>query len=76
MALVISNPEAFAKHIETQVTDGHMSYLDAIVHFCEARELDIESVVPFITDKMKAALAREGLALHMLNPRKMDAALF
>lgn len=49
-----------------------MSYMDAIIDFCEKRDIDIEEIVPFITDKMKGELQREGRALHMLDPKKLD----
>ena len=69
MALNIHNAEAFAKHIEKVVENSGMSYMDAILDFCERRQLDPEAVVPFISDKIKRALAREGRALHLLPKR-------
>ena len=71
MPLVINNPELFAKHIEKQVSKG-MSYMDAILDFCLKRDLEPESIVPYISDKMKGELEKEGLALHLLNAKKCD----
>lgn len=64
--LNISNPEVFAKHIEDVVQNSGMSYMDAILDFCHKREIDPADIAPFISAKMKAALSREGQALHLL----------
>lgn len=71
MPLVINDPEKFAKHIEKKVGTG-MSYMDAILDFCQKLDLEPEAVVPYITGnpKIMGALEREGLALHLLNPKK------
>lgn len=66
MPLKINNPEAFAKHIEKQVKDTGMGYLEAILEFCEKRQIDPEQIAPFISDKIKRAIAKEGKALHLL----------
>lgn len=75
MALILNNPEAFAKHIERLVREQHMSYLHAILHFCERRQIEPEMIAPFITEKMKSELTREGLSLHLLKRSKIDNAL-
>ena len=66
MSLTINSPEAFAKYIEDQVQGKGMSYMDAILDFCAARELEPEAIVPFISEKMKMALKHEGQSLHLL----------
>lgn len=66
MSLMISNPEAFASYIERVVNNAHCSYMDAILDFCEKRQLDPAHIKPFINDKIKLALLREGRALHLL----------
>ena len=71
MPLVINNPELFAKHIEKKVAAGS-TYMDAIIDFCQKRDLEIETIVPYVNDKMKGELEKEGLQLHLLNPKKFD----
>ena len=70
MSLSANSSESFAKHIEKQVRGNHMSYLDAILDFCEKRRLEPEAVAPFISTKMKTALAKEGQDLHLLRPTR------
>lgn len=66
MALVINNPEAFARYIERVVANSHMTYMEAILDFCEKRGLEPVSIAPFISDKIKRALARDARSLHLL----------
>jgi hypothetical protein len=66
MALNVHNAEVFAKHIELLVKTLHISYMDAIIRFCDERQIEPESVAPFISAKMKDCIAQEGRALHLL----------
>ena len=66
MALTVSNAEAFAIYIEKVVQIRHVSYMEAVVEFCNKRDLDPETIVPFLSDKIKHAIAVEAQALHML----------
>lgn len=66
MTLSVSNSEAFALHIERMVTARQLSYMDAVVEFCNTRDLEPESIVPYLSDKIKQAIAVEAQALHLL----------
>jgi len=66
MSLKIHNSEAFAGHIEHLVATRHLSYLDAILLFCEKRGIEPDAIAPFINDKIKTALSQEGQRLHLL----------
>ena len=43
-----------------------MSYVDAIVHFCEKNNLDVESVPKLITKPLKEKLKGEAMELNLL----------
>lgn len=66
MPLKLHNSEAFAKYVEQRVTDTGGTYMDAILEFCAKREIEPEAIVPFLNDKIKNALAKEGQRLHLL----------
>lgn len=66
MTLSVSNSEAFAIHIERMVTARHMSYMEAVVEFCSTRDLEPESIVPYLSPKIKGAIAQEAQRLHLL----------
>lgn len=70
MALDIHSSEQFAIHIERQVREHRMTYIDAIIHFCQQRGLDPESIASYVSPKMKTAMLREGQALHLLRKRR------
>lgn len=66
MALSLHTAERFAKHIEKQVTEKNMSYMEAVLDFCEKRGVEPEAVVPFLNDKIKSALGEEAQRLNLL----------
>ena len=43
-----------------------MSYVDAIVHFCEQNNIDVESVPKLITKPLKEKLKGEARELNLL----------
>lgn len=67
MPLSTSSAEKFAQHIEKLVQLHGHSYMEAVVEFCEERELEPESIVPYLSDKIKRAIAVEAMGLHLLS---------
>ena len=60
-------PSKFAQEIERLVleTTG-MSYIDAIIHFCEKNGMDVESVPKLISKPLKEKLKYEAMQLNFL----------
>ena len=57
----------FTEAIENiAVENKGMSYVDAIVHFCEKNNLDVESVPKLITKPLKEKLKCEAMELNLL----------
>ena len=60
-------PAKFAQEIESLVhTTESMSYIDAIVHFCEQNTIDIESVPKLISKPLKEKIKYEAQELNFL----------
>ena len=60
-------PSKFAQDIEKLVLDNEdMSYIDAIVHFCEMNSIDVESVPKLISKPLKEKLKYEAMELNFL----------
>ena len=60
-------PSKFAQEIETLVhSDDKMSYIDAIIHFCERNAIDIESVPKLISKPLKEKIKYEAMELNFL----------
>ena len=60
-------PSKFTQEIETLVQkNSGMSYIDAIVHFCEQNSIDVESVPKLITKPLKEKIKYEAMELNFL----------
>ena len=60
-------PSRFAQEIESlvQKTEG-MTYIDAVVHFCEQNSIDLESVPKLISKPLKEKIKYEATELNFL----------
>ena len=60
-------PARFAEEIEKLVLlNADMNYIDAIVHFCEKNNLDLESVPKLIPKPLKEKIKYEASELNFL----------
>ena len=57
----------FTEEIETIAKEGSgMKYIDAIVHFCEKNNLDVESIPKLISKPLKEKIKCEAMELNLL----------
>jgi len=60
-------PSRFAQEIESLVQKNEdMSYIDAIIHFCEKNNIDVESVPKLISKPLKEKIKYEAMELNFL----------
>ena len=60
-------PAKFAENIETLVLENkEMNYIDAIVHFCEQNNIDIESVPKLISKPLKEKIKCDAQELNFM----------
>ena len=60
-------PARFAEAIEKLVLlNKDMNYIDAIIHFCEQNNIDIESVPKLISKPLKEKIKYEAQELNFL----------
>jgi hypothetical protein len=60
-------PSRFAQEIEKLVqTNPDMNYIDAVVHFCEQNNIDVESVPKLISKPLKEKIKYEAMELNFL----------
>jgi len=59
-------PSKFALEIENIVATDEMNYIDAIVHFCEQNNIDLESVPKLISKPLKEKIKYEAMELNFL----------
>ena len=56
----------FAQEIERIVATDNMSYIDAIVYYCEKNAIDLESVPKLVSKPLKEKLKWEATELNFL----------
>ena len=54
----------FTKLIEEQIKGTDMSYIDAIINFCEDNNLDPEDIKKYISDPLRNKLESEARKLN------------
>jgi hypothetical protein len=60
-------PSKFAQEIENLVQiNAEMNYIDAIIHFCEKNNIDLESVPKLISKPLKEKIKYEAMELNFL----------
>jgi hypothetical protein len=70
-------PSRFAQEIETLVQcNEDMSYIDAIVHFCEQNNIDVESVPKLISKPLKEKIKYEAMELNFLKKTSRAKLIF
>jgi hypothetical protein len=63
---MILTKKKFAVAVETIVIDKKLSYIDAIVYFCQENHLEPESVKGLITPPLKEKIKAEAVGLRFL----------
>ena len=66
MAIKMNNSMIFMENIEQLVQKTNMSYLDAIVHYCEENKLEPETAGKMIGGKLKQNIQDEAEDLHLI----------
>jgi hypothetical protein len=70
-------PSKFAQEIEAIVhTNDNMSYIDAIVYFCEKNNIDVESVPKLISKPLKEKIKYEAMELNFLKKTSRAKLIF
>ena len=60
-------PAKFAENIETLVLENkEMNYIDAIVHFCDENNIDVESVPKLISKPLKEKIKYDAQQLNFM----------
>ncbi len=59
-------PSKFALEIEKIVAEEKINYIDAICHYCELNELDVESVTKLVSKPLKEELKWDATRLNFM----------
>lgn len=66
MAMTPLTSEQLTTYIQQLVREKKLTYLDAVLHFCEKRGLEPESIAPLLGDKIRAELTRDAEHLNLI----------
>ena len=70
-------PSRFAQEIEKLVqSNSDMSYIDAVIHFCEKNNIDVESVPKLISKPLKEKIKYEAMELNFLKKTSRAKLIF
>ena len=59
-------PSKFALEIEKIVAEEKINYIDAIVHYCEINELEVDSITKLVSKPLKEKLKWDAIRLNFM----------
>ena len=59
-------PSKFAIEIEKIVSNEKLNYIDAIVHYCEVNELEVDSITKLVSKPLKEKLKWDATRLNFM----------
>ena len=72
-ALVITkrfrSPTEFSLYIDEQVSAFKITYMDAVINYCNEKEIDIDSIGSLINQKLREKIQMEAEQANMIKPR-------
>ena len=63
---MLMNSKKFALIIEGVVKDKRISYLDAVLHYCEKNDIDTATIGPLINKSLKEKIQTEAEKLNLV----------
>jgi hypothetical protein len=64
------NSKEFSIEIEKMVKEKRISYMDAVLHYCETNDIDPGTVSSLISKSLKEKIQVEAIDLRLLNTPK------
>lgn len=61
----------FTLKIESLVKDCNMTYMEAVIHYCEENKFELELAAKLISGKLKSDIKHEAEALNFLPKSKV-----
>jgi len=64
--ITVMTPKKFAIKIETIVAQGGVSYMDAILDYCEKNQMEPDAIAPLISKPLKEKIEADARELNFL----------
>jgi len=72
-ALVITkrfrSPTEFSLYIDEIVSKYKTTYMDAVISYCNEKDIDVDSIGPLINQKLREKIQMEAELQNMIKPR-------
>ena len=63
------SPTEFRLYIDEQVSAFKITYMDAVINYCNEKEIDIDSIGSLINQKLREKIQMEAEQANMIKPR-------
>ena len=63
------SPTEFSYYIDEQVAKYKTTYMDAVISYCNEKDIDIESIGSLINQKLREKIQMEAEMANMIKPR-------
>jgi len=64
------NSKEFSLKIESIVKDKRITYMDAVIDYCNNNDIDLSTVNPMINKSLKEKIKSEAINLKMIKEKK------
>lgn len=64
--LTVMTPKKFAMKIEEIVSKGGISYMDAVLDYCEKNQMEPDAIAPLISKPLKEKIEADARELNFL----------
>jgi hypothetical protein len=64
--IAVMTPKKFAMKIEEIVSKGGITYMDAILDYCEKNQMEPDTIAPLISKPLKEKLEADARELNFL----------
>ena len=72
-ALIITkrfrSPNEFSIYIDEMRLKHELSYMDAVINYCNEKDIDLDSIGPLINQKLREKIQIEAEQENMIKPR-------
>ncbi|MFZ9611006.1 MAG: late promoter transcription accessory protein [Methylococcales bacterium] len=63
------SPTEFSLYIDEIVSKFKISYMDAVINYCNEKDIDVDSIGPLVNQKLREKIQMEAENANMIKPR-------
>ena len=63
------SPNEFSIYIDEMVASNGIKYMDAVIGYCNEKDIEIDSIGPLINQKLREKIEMEAEQENMIKPR-------